>query len=102
MRGIHEARGVRNCLGDLEPFFAGGTALGEHAQLGITPGEVGTGKHGGQHDMPKALVAPRPIEGCHALSVAVYRPTVVPLACVSPATEVVRQRLADETIAAAA
>ena len=47
-RGKHQAPGVSSRLGNPEPFFPEGTALGEHAQLGMAPGEVGTGDHGGQ------------------------------------------------------
>ena len=46
-RGHHEAPGVSNRLGNPESFFPKGTALREHAQLGMARGEVGTGAHGG-------------------------------------------------------
>ena len=35
--GPYEAPRVSNCLGNLEPFFPEGPALGEHAQLGMAP-----------------------------------------------------------------
>ena len=37
-----------NLLGNPEPFFPEGAALGERAQLGMAPGEAGTGVHSGQ------------------------------------------------------
>ena len=76
---MHEAPGVRNRLGNPEPFFPEGTALGEHAQLSMAPGEPGTGGHRGQDDLTEALVAPRPLEGRHGLSEAVDGPTIVAL-----------------------
>ena len=39
---------MANRLGNPEPFFPESAALGEHAQLGMAPGEPGTGGHGGQ------------------------------------------------------
>ena len=69
-------------LGNPEPFFPEGTALGEHAQLGMAPGEPGTGGHGGQDDLTEALAAPRPLEGRHGLPEAVDRPTIVALGLV--------------------
>ena len=94
-RGIHQARGVSNRLGNLEPFFPEGPALGERAQLGMAPGEVGTGEHGGQDDA-EALAAPRPVEGRHGLPEAVDRPTIVALGLVGVAEVVVRQRVQDD------
>ena len=82
---IHQARGVIHRLGNPEPFVPEGTALGERAQLGMAPGEVGTGDHGGQDDLPEALVAPRPLEGRHGLPEAVDRPTIVALGLVGMA-----------------
>ena len=35
-------------LGDSQSFFPKGPALGERAQLGMAPGEEGTGLHSGQ------------------------------------------------------
>ena len=78
-RGNHEAPGVSHRLGNPQPFVPEGTALGEHAQLGMAPGEVGTGEHGGQVDLTEALAAPRPVEGRHGLPEAVDRPTIVAL-----------------------
>ena len=95
-RGHHEARGVSHRLGNPEPFFPEGTALGERAQLGMAPGEVGTGGHGGQEDLAEALVAPRPVEGRHGLPEAVDRPTIVALGLVGVAEVLVRQRLQDD------
>ena len=81
-RGKHEAGGVINRLGNPQPFFPEGTALSERAQLGMAPGEAGTGDHGGQDDLTEALVAPRPVEGRHGLPEAVDRPTIVTLGMV--------------------
>ena len=58
--GQHEAGGVINRLGNPQPFFPQNPALGERAQLGMAPGEEGTGVHGGQEDLTEALAAPRP------------------------------------------
>jgi hypothetical protein len=69
---------VISYLGELEPFIPEGVALGERAQLGMAPGEPGTGDHGGQDGLTEALVAQRPIEGRHGLPEAVDRPTIVP------------------------
>ena len=74
-------------LGNLEPFFPESPALGKRAQLGMAPGELGTGDHGGQEDLTEALVAPRPIEGRHGLPEAVDRPTIVALGVVGSAEE---------------
>jgi hypothetical protein len=49
-------------LGNLKPFFAEGTALGECAQLGMAPGKFNTGFHSGQADLTETLVAPHPVE----------------------------------------
>ena len=85
-----------NRLGNPEPFFPEGTALGEHAQLGMAPGELGTGVHGGQDDLTEALVALRPVEGRHGLPEAVDRPTIVALGLVGYAEVLVRQRVQDD------
>ena len=83
-------------LGNPQPFFPEGPALGERAQLGMAPGEPGTGEHGGQEDLAEALVAPRPVEGRHGLPEAVDRPTIVALGLVGYAEVLVRQRLQDD------
>ena len=85
-----------NRLGNPEPFFPEGPALGERAQLGMAHGEAGTGVHGGQDDLTEALVAPRPVEGRHGLPEAVDRPTIVALGLVGEAEVVVRQRVQDD------
>jgi hypothetical protein len=66
-------------LSNPEPLFPKGTALSEHAQLGMAPGEVSTGDHGGQVDLTETLVAPPITEGHHDRSVIVYGPTIVAL-----------------------
>jgi hypothetical protein len=68
-----------NRLRNPQTFFTEGTALGEHTQLSIPTGEMGTGEHSGQIDMTEALIAPRPLEGRHSLPEAVDRPTIVAL-----------------------
>jgi hypothetical protein len=83
-------------LGNPEPFFPEGPALGERAQLGMARGEPGTGMHGGQEDLTEALVASRSFEGRHGLPEAVDRPTIVALGLVSEAQVAVRQRLQDD------
>ena len=47
-------------LGDPQPFFPEGPALGERAQLGMAPGKRGTGEHGGQEDLTEALMRRAP------------------------------------------
>ena len=74
-----QARGVLHRLGDPQPFVPEGPALGERPQLGMAPGEVGTGEHGGQDGAAEALAAPPPVEGRHGLPEAVDRPTIVAL-----------------------
>ena len=74
--------GVINRLGNPEPFVPEGPALSERAQLGMAPGELGTGVHGGQEDLAEALAALRPVEGCHGLPEAVDCPTIVALGLV--------------------
>ena len=58
----------------------------------MAPGETGTGDHNGQENIAKALVAPFPVEGRHALHEGVDRPTIVALGLVGCAEVVVRQR----------
>ena len=50
--------------------------------LGMAAGEVGTGRHGGQDNLPQALVAPPPVKGRRGLSEAVDRPMIVALGLV--------------------
>src|SRR5690349_15348251 len=85
-----------NHLGNPQPFVPEGTALSEHAKLGMAPGEPGTGGHGGQGDLPEALVVPRIAERRYSLSVAVYRPTIITLALVGEAEEAVCQRVQND------
>ena len=44
-------------LGNPEPFIPESPALGKCAELGMTPGQEGTGLHGEQKDGAKALTA---------------------------------------------
>ena len=53
MRGIHEAPGMSNCLGNPESFFPKASALGEPAELGMARGEIGIDEHGGQESLAK-------------------------------------------------
>jgi hypothetical protein len=46
-RGNHTAAGVIDRLGNPQPFFPEGTALGEAPQLGMALGKPGTGDHSG-------------------------------------------------------
>ena len=78
-RGLHQAPGVSNRLCNLEPFFPEGPALSERAQLGMAPGEEGTGKHGRQVRKAETLVAPRPIDEHRGLPEVVDCPTIVVL-----------------------
>ena len=72
-RGRHQAPGVSNRLGNPEPFFPEGSTLREHAQLGMAPGEIGTGGHGGQENLAEALATLRPVEECHGLPKTIDR-----------------------------
>jgi hypothetical protein len=94
--GIHEAPSVSNFLSNPEPFVPKGPALGERAQLGMAPGEVGTGEHGGQDNLAEALAALRPVEGCHGQPEAVDRPTIVALCLAGLAEALVRERAQDD------
>jgi hypothetical protein len=90
IRGRHAAPRVLNRLGNPQPFFPDGPALGEHAQLGMAHGEVGTGGHRGQEHLAEALVAPGLLEGRYGLPKAVDRPTIVALGLVGDAEDAVR------------
>ena len=72
-RGKHQAAGVRSGLGNPQPFFHEGTALGEQAQLGLALGQVGTREHRGQENHAEALAAPCPVEKRDGLPEAVDR-----------------------------
>ena len=61
----------------------------------MAPGGVGTRDHGGQGGLPEALVAPRPLEGRHALPETVDGLTIVSLGLVGNAAVVVRPRVQD-------
>jgi hypothetical protein len=79
-----------NRLGYLEPFIPEDTPFNEYAQFGLACSEIGTGEHGGQVDLTKALAAPRLIKGCHSLPQAVDGPTIVTLSVVGRAEVLVR------------
>ena len=86
---------MSNFLGNPEPFVPEGPALGERAQFGMAPGEVGTGEHGRQDDLTKVLAARRPVESRHALPEAVDGSTIVALGLVGLAEALVRLRVQD-------
>ena len=87
---------MSNRLGNPEPFVPEGSSLSERAQLGMAPGEEGTGEYGGQEDLPEALVALHPLEGYHGLPEAVDRLTIVALGLVGFAEVAIRQRVQDD------
>ena len=87
--------GVRNRLGNPQRFFPEGSALSEHAQLGLARSEPCTGVHGGQENRAEALVPPRPVEEGYGLPEAVDRPTIVTLGPVGVAEVLVRHRVQD-------
>ena len=70
---------MSNRLGNPEPFFPEGTALGERSQLGMAPGEPGAGsaRQAGRPDRNARGGAP--LEECHSLPEAVDRPMIVTL-----------------------
>jgi hypothetical protein len=96
MRGIHEARGLRNRCGHPEPFVPEGLALREPPQFAIAPGEVGPGGHDGHVDLTEAFVVRRAIEERHRLPKTVDRPTVVTLGEVDSTEGMVRERVQDD------
>ena len=69
--------------------------LTEGAQFGMAPGKPGTGLHGGQDHLAKALTASHPVESRHGLPAAVDRPPIVALGLVSEAEVEVRERVQD-------
>src|SRR5262249_41373508 len=93
--GIHKIKGVRNCLGNPQPFISEDTALSECAQLGMTHSESGPGGYRWRNNVPEALVAPLPIEESHGLPEAVDGPTIVTPGLVDLPETVVRLRLQD-------
>jgi hypothetical protein len=87
---------VRNGLGNPEPFFPEGPALGARAQLGMTPGEVGAGEHGGQEDLPAALATPCPLERRDGLPEGVDGLLILTLGLGGEAEGATRQRVQDD------
>jgi hypothetical protein len=87
---------VRNRLGDPESFVPEGPALGKRGQLGMAPGEVGTGEHRRQDNLAEALAVPRTSEERHGLPEAVDGPTIVALGMIGSAQVLVRQRVQDD------
>src|SRR5262245_2608115 len=97
MTGMYEARRVLYHLGNPEPLFPKGPALGEHAEFGMTQSEFGTCKHGRQDNLTEALVAPLPVEERHGLPEAGDRPTIVALPLRGYAETLVCQPVQDRT-----
>src|SRR5215831_12804361 len=95
----HKAPGVGSRLGDLEPFFPEGHALGKRAELGMDYSEDVASLHSGQHPLAEALVAPRPVKGGCSLPQVGYRPRIVALSPVSHSEVVVCQRVQDDILA---
>jgi hypothetical protein len=62
----------------------------------MAPSEPGIGQHGGQDNLPEALIPLHPIDGSHRLPEAVHRPTIVPLGTVGVAEVQVHQRVQDD------
>src|SRR5262245_43982706 len=92
---MHETRGMRHCLGNPEPYVPNGPTLGERAEFGMAPGELGRGIRGRKENLTKALVAPRSVEKRHGLREAVDGPTIVTLSLVDIAEGLVRYRVED-------
>jgi hypothetical protein len=86
---------MSHCLGNLEPYVPDGPTLGERAEFGMAPGELGGGVRGGKENLTKALVAPHSVEKRHGLHEAVDGPTIVTLSLVDIAERLVRQRVQD-------
>jgi hypothetical protein len=87
---------VSNLFGNLQSFFPEGSALNEHAELGMTRGKGGKGEHSGQVGLPKALSPPFPTEGRQRLPVAIYGLTIVALGRVGDAQGLVRHGVEDD------
>src|SRR4029453_11281508 len=83
-------------LGNLQPFFPEGVALGKRAQLGMAHGELTTRLHSGQEDLTEALAASHPVEGHYGCPKPGARPPIVALSVVGEAEVVVCQRLQDD------
>lgn len=73
-----------NHLGNPQPFFPEGSAVGERPQLGMAHSELGTAEYGGQEDLPETLVTSRPIEGHGGLAEVVDCPPIVALGLIGP------------------
>jgi hypothetical protein len=86
---------VRHHLSNPQAFLPQGDTLGERTKLGMAPGKVGAGEHGGEGELTEAFVAPCPLEGRHGLPEAVDRPMIVALGLVGCAEIVVRQQVQD-------
>jgi hypothetical protein len=84
---------VVNLLGNPEPFLPEGPALGEGTELGMAPGQEGTGLHGEQKNLAEALTVTLPTEGHYGLFAAGDRPPIVALGIIGKAKQVVRLRL---------
>jgi hypothetical protein len=87
---------VLDRFGNSDPFFAVGTTLREYTQVGMAPGEPGTGGHGGQDCLPEALAAPCSLKGRDSLLEAVNRLAIVALGLVGEAEALVRERMQND------
>jgi hypothetical protein len=56
--GNHQAGGMIDCLGNVQPFLADGHPLGKRPHLRQAKGQLGTRVHGGKDGLTQALVAP--------------------------------------------
>jgi hypothetical protein len=80
-------------LGDSKPCVPEGTALGEHSQLSMAPGEVSMGGHGRQDNPAQTFVVLRTFEGHHSLPEAVDRLPILALDPVREAELLIRECL---------
>src|SRR5262245_60490320 len=83
-------------LGNPEPFCSESMTLGEHPQLSMAPGQVGTGGHGGQENPAKTLTALPLVKRSDRLSEADDRSTIVTLIPVRLPEAEMRQRVQDD------
>src|SRR5262245_50434854 len=96
MKGMHQVPRLSYRLGNPQPFFPDGHTFSERAQLGMAPGEVGTGGHGGQESRAEALVPPRTVEDGYGLPEAVDCLTIVASIQVDSGEVAVRKRAPDD------
>src|SRR5712691_4750980 len=78
------------------PSFPQDLALSERAELGMAPDGQGTGHHGGQVELTKALAVSRSVEDRHGLPEAVDSSMIVALGLVGASEAQVRQGVQDD------